>query len=79
MTTKQALVEIRGTARNIVSITLNDRAITTDESGVFSAEIPLSVGYNITKVAVEDRFGRKKERLIEITRKESLKEELGIK
>lgn len=79
MTTKQPVVEVRGTARNIVAITLNDRPITTDESGVFSAEVPLSVGYNVTKIAVEDRFGRKKEQLIEITRKESLKEELGRK
>ncbi len=78
MSTKQPIVEIHGTARNITSITLNDRPITTDESGVFKEEITLSPGYNITKVTGKDRFGREKKILIEITRQES-KEQLVYK
>lgn len=71
MTTKQPLVEVQGTARNITAITLNDRPITTDESGVFKEEITLSPGYNIAEITGRDRFGREKKILIEITRQET--------
>ena len=70
MSTESPMVEIHGSARNIVSISLNGRQITTDESGVFSEEIPLSPGYNIAELALRDRFGREKDTLIEMTRKE---------
>ena len=72
MTTRQSLLEVRGRTKNISSITLNDRPITVDESGVFKEEITLGTGYNIAKVVVEDRFGRQKVALVEIIREESV-------
>jgi hypothetical protein len=52
------LVEIKGTAKNISFLTLNDNKIYTDESGVWSEKILLSYGYNVMTVKAKDRFGR---------------------
>ncbi|MEK7185247.1 MAG: hypothetical protein AAB726_01365 [Patescibacteria group bacterium] len=71
-TTRQSLLEVRGRTKNISSITLNDRPITVDESGIFKEEITLTTGYNVAKVSGQDRFGRQKEILVEIIREESL-------
>lgn len=69
-TTRQSLLEVRGRTKNISSITLNDRPITVDESGIFREEITLATGYNIAKISGRDRFGRQKEILVEIIREE---------
>ena len=70
VTTKQSFLEVRGRTKNISSITLNDRPITVDEDGVFREDITLADGYNVAKVTGKDRFGRQKEVLVEIIRKE---------
>lgn len=49
---------ISGTARNITKITLNGNPIFVDETGVFHRSVPLSPGYQVIEVSVEDRFGR---------------------
>jgi hypothetical protein len=54
----ESLVEIRGTAKNISFLTLNDDKIFTDESGEFREKILLSYGYNIMTLEAKDRFGR---------------------
>ena len=69
-TTISPLIEVRGRAKNISSIFLNDRPITVDEAGLFSEEITLGSGLNVVKVAGRDRFGREKEILVEIIRKD---------
>lgn len=71
MTTEETSVSLRGTAKNIVSITLNDRPITTDEHGLFAEDVSLPPGHSIVKVAAQDKFGRSKNILIEIIRKEA--------
>lgn len=64
--TDTALIEIKGLARNISSISLNDRKITVDNKGIFSEKMLLSPGYNIIKLTVADKFGRSKEKKLEL-------------
>ncbi len=65
-TIENPLIEIRGAAQNISSISLNDRKITVDTEGVFSEKLLLSPGYNIIKLSVSDKFGRQKEKMLEL-------------
>lgn len=53
------LTEIKGTAQNISKITLNDGQIFINESGAFTEQLLLNIGYNIITVSVEDRYGRR--------------------
>ncbi len=69
-TTENSVVEIVGKVKNISFISLNDRQITVDEAGWFKEKVILSSGYNIFKISVHDKFGREKERLVELILKE---------
>jgi len=73
-TTEEKSLKVTGQAKNVNSITLNDRPITVDESGTFNEEITLSVGYNVAKVSGKDRFGREEEVFVEIIQKEKTEE-----
>lgn len=53
-----ATVLLHGTAENIVSLTLNGRAIYTDDQGNFDEELVLPVGYTVITLTAEDRYGR---------------------
>lgn len=68
--TSNPSIEVTGKAQNISSISINDRKITVDESGRFKEKILLSLGYNVIKISVYDKFGREKERLMELVRTE---------
>lgn len=61
-----SLVEIRGNAKNISFLTLNDDKIFTDESGDFSERVLLSYGYNVMTLKARDRFGREAVERIEL-------------
>ncbi len=54
----ERVVEIQGTAKNIVKISLNGREIHTDETGVFREKLVLENGYTIMTLMAKDRFGR---------------------
>ena len=58
--------EISGTTKNISSISLNDRKIFIDESGVFKEKLLLSPGYNIITLKAKDKFGRKVKKTLEL-------------
>lgn len=51
---------LRGTARNVTAISLNDRPIFTDDEGNFREQLVLEYGYTILTLRAEDRYGRKK-------------------
>ncbi len=68
--TTESLVEIRGIAKNISDITLNDRKIFTDKQGVWSEQVLLHPGYNVIKMNARDRIGRKTEKTLELVLKE---------
>lgn len=54
----ERMVTLRGTAKNIVSLTLNGNTIFTDEHGNFSKVLVLPNGYTIMTLMAKDRFGR---------------------
>ena len=60
------LVVIEGVASNISSIQLNDSTIFVDEEGFFKEKLVLSPGYNIIKLSASDRFGREKEKILQL-------------
>lgn len=59
-------IEIRGQARNIAFINLNDGQIFVDDGGYFNEKLIAQPGYNIIKLSAEDRFGRSIEKFIQI-------------
>lgn len=64
--TNNQLLEVRGEASNIAHISLNDRQIYIDETGVFKETLLLSPGYNRIRVRARDKFGRETEKVAEI-------------
>ena len=75
---KSSLLDIQGETRNIVRIALNDRPIFVDKQGNFSEKILLSPGYNVVKLNVADKFGRVKEKILEVVFKD-IEESVAIK
>lgn len=61
------VILVAGGTININNISLNDRPIFIDKLGNFSEKLQLSVGYNIIKLVAQDKFGRTKIKLIELT------------
>ena len=60
------LVEIRGIAKNISRIELNNRDIVIDENGHFAEQLLLAPGYTIMSVLAHDRFGRTTRKTLEL-------------
>ena len=56
--TSEIDLEISGNARNIVTITINDRTIFTDDSGNFNERVFLQPGINTTTLKTKDRYRR---------------------
>ena len=55
---------IKGVIKNGSFISLNGRQIFTDQEGLFSEEILPYHGYNIVEIIIEDRFRKKKVKII---------------
>lgn len=53
----EPIVDIKGYTENITSISLNGKAITTNEAGVFNEPLVLPPGYTIMTIHAEDRYG----------------------
>lgn len=68
------VVTIRGQAKRINTIWLNDRKIFIDKDGMFSEKLLLSPGYTIITLRAEDRFGRETEQKMGLWRNERLEE-----
>lgn len=54
----ERVVTVEGTAQNVVTITLNGRDISVDESGSFNESLVLENGYTIMTIEAKDRYGR---------------------
>ncbi|MDP3735596.1 MAG: hypothetical protein Q8R39_04180 [bacterium] len=65
-TVREPLITVAGEIANAAFITLNGRELLTDEGGQFEESILVSPGYNLFTVAAEDKFGRMKEKKLEI-------------
>ncbi len=59
-------VTISGQAKRINKISLNDRAIFTDDMGNFNETLLLGEGYTILVVKAEDQFGRTVEKQLRL-------------
>ena len=64
--TSEELIEINGVAKNISRISMNNLSIYTDQNGVFKEKFLLAEGYNIIELSASDRFGRTKNKKLEI-------------
>lgn len=51
-------ITLRGTAKNISRLWINDRPIYTDLQGNFKETVVLENGYTVTTLRAEDRYGR---------------------
>lgn len=65
-TLSDPLVVVTGVAKNISSISLDDRPIFVDDKGNFKEKLLLYSGYNIITVKAEDRYKRRVEKKLEI-------------
>ena len=61
-----SLVEVRGEAKRIAKIYLNDRQIFTRNDGSFDEPLILSAGYNIIEIKAQDEIGRQVKKTVEI-------------
>lgn len=68
-TTHTSDINIKGVAKNISFISLNDRPIYIDESGNFQEKLLLYPGYNIIKLQARDKFGASVEKDLELVYK----------
>ena len=68
---EKPIIEIKGHAKNISYITLNDRQIFIDKEGTFNQKLLLFNGYNVVKISAKDKFGRKTDKIIELIYKET--------
>ena len=50
-------LEITGTAKNAIKLSLNGREISIDQKGTFNETIALLEGYNIINIGAKDNFG----------------------
>ncbi len=65
-TIEHPLIEVKGQAKNVSRISVNDREITVDEAGLFTDKVVLFPGYNVIKLSVSDKFGRRTEKQLEL-------------
>jgi hypothetical protein len=65
-TVNEPAVAVRGFAKNVAYISLNDRQIFIDKEGAFNEELLLAPGYNIWKLEAKDKFGRVVSKKIEV-------------
>lgn len=54
----EPIAHLTGTAKNVTSLTLNDRPIFVDEEGTFNELLVLERGYTIMTLKAYDRYGR---------------------
>jgi hypothetical protein len=60
------VIVVSGRVENVVSLTLDDRAIYPDQSGVWQDKLLAGPGLNIIKLDAKDRFGRETETLLHV-------------
>ncbi len=67
-----SVVAVKGSARNVSFLTLNGRAIFTDEQGRFHESLLLQEGYSIMTFEAKDRFGHTVKKRLELVFKPEL-------
>ncbi len=69
-TISTSTVVVHGTAENIVSLSLNGKAMFTTDSGEFKKTVTLPVGYSILTIEAIDRYGAHSRLLRNVVRTE---------
>jgi len=65
-TVSDELIEIRGTVKNVVEITLDGRLIFIDSDGNFVEKLLLADGLNSFSFKAKDKFGRKTSEVLNV-------------
>lgn len=63
---KDPFVTISGTAERIAELSMDGKPVPVTESGVFEEPYLLATGYNRIVLQARDKYGRTRERIIEI-------------
>lgn len=63
---REPFITITGTAERITELSINGKLVPVTEDGVFEEPHLLAVGYNRIVLQARDRYGRVRERVIEI-------------
>ena len=66
MEAHEPVIVIRGSAERIAQLEMNGKAVPVTEDGAFNEPYVLSVGYNRIVLEARDKYGRTRERTIEI-------------
>jgi hypothetical protein len=63
----EKIIKLSGNAKNAVSLTLNGREISIDQSGDWNETIALLPGYNVINIKAVDKFGSVDEKNYQLT------------
>lgn len=66
METSDKLIKIRGEAKNMSFLSLNERPILVDTDGIFEEKLLLSPGSNIIELKAKDRFKNEVKKIIKV-------------
>lgn len=69
--TEENTITIKGRAKNIVYLSLNERPISVDTEGLFEEKLLLSPWFNIIEIKARDRFKKEVCKTIKIYYKQS--------
>jgi hypothetical protein len=61
-TVTSSIMEVTGTAKNAIFLSLDGREISIDQAGDFDETIALLPGYNIINLEARDKFGHTDEK-----------------
>lgn len=64
-----SLITIKGIARNVAFLSLNDRQIYLNQNGILEEKLLLAEGYNILTLKARDKFGKTTENRLELVYK----------
>ncbi len=71
METEENVLTLKGKARNITFISVNEKSIFVDMEGLFEEKLLLSPGSNIIEIKARDRFKKETRKTIKIYYKQS--------
>lgn len=60
------IMNVTGTAKNALQLSLNDRIISIDQQGNFNETIALLPGYNTISIDAKDKFGHSDEKIYKL-------------
>ena len=73
ITVKNPVLDVRGRAKNIFSLTINGRPVFITPDGLFYDKLLLMNGYNTIEVKVKDKFDQESSKILSVVLHESKK------